>query len=285
MLNELRRELYSKIKIEKQYIELPKKILKSNKTNEQKFVIKVDNLEYLRLLDLDKFAEIVYLINPQSDIKKLADLPKNKIRIALPAVCRHPKIYSDIVDKLLNGGYNKWEIANYWGLEFLPCERLDISFDSSLYMLNTQAMSMAAEMKASRITFSLEDNKSNVIGIATQAPLCTQLVIYQDIPLFTSVGCIRDNDCAHCKQQPLWFDLQRDGRKFKALSNHCQMMVFDDKPFCIASSVQDIAADYLRMDFVYRKYDAENVKNIVDELIQQNDVSNCICGNFINNNL
>lgn len=285
MLNELRRELYSKVKIEKQHIELPIKLSKSNNADKQKFVIKIDNLEYLRLLDLDKFAEIVYLINPQSDVKKLGDLPKNKIRIALPAVCRHPKIYSDIVDKLLNGGYNKWEIANYWGLEFLPCERLDISFDSSLYMLNTQAMSMAAEMKASKITFSLEDNKTNVIDIATQAPLYTQLVIYQDIPLFTSVGCIRDNDCAHCNQQPLWFDLQRDGQKFKALSNHCQMMIFDDKPFCIASLAQDIATDYLRMDFIYRKYDAERVKDIVDKLIQYNDVSDCICGNFVGNNL
>ena len=285
MLNELRRDLYGRIKIEQQRIELPEVFGKKQTKEKQGFVIKVDNLDYLKLLDLSKFSEIVYLINPHSDLKGLAALPKSKVRIALPAVCRKPVLFADIIAKLLDGGYHKWEVANYWGLEVLPCERLDISFDSSLYMLNTQAMSMAAEIGASLVTLSLEDNEVNICNIAEKSKINTQLVIYQDIPLFTSVGCIRDNDCAHCNQQPLWFDLERDGHKFKALSERCQMMVFDDKPFCIANEAKDVAADYLRMDFAHRDYTADKVKNIVDKLLQFENVSNCIGANFSNGNL
>ncbi|MBR1600809.1 MAG: U32 family peptidase [Alphaproteobacteria bacterium] len=285
LLNELRRDLYSKIKVERQYIELPEIIGNKKNFGKQSFIIKTDNLSNLELLDLGKFTEIVYLINPNSDIKSLNKLPKNKIRIALPTVCRHPVLFNDIINKLLAGGYNKWEVANWWALEVLPCERLDISFDSSMYILNTQAMSMAAEIGAFRVTLSLEDNKLNICNIIENSKIDTQIVVYQDIPLFTSVGCIRNNDCAHCNQKPMWFNLEREGRKFKALSDHCQMMVFDDKPFCIASEAKDVKADYLRMDFIYRLYTAQEVENIVNKLLQFENISNCMNGNFLNNNL
>ena len=285
MLNELRRELYSKIKIEQQHIELPEIYGKKRNAEKRQFVIKIDNLEYLSLLDLSKFAEIVYLINPQSDIKGLAKLPKNKVRIALPAVCRKPALFADIITGLIDGGYRKWEVGNWWALEILPTKKLDISFAASMYMLNTQAMSMAAEIGASQITLSLEDNKTNICNIVEKSKINTRLVIYKDIPLFTSVGCIRDNDCAHCSQKPLWFELERDGRKFKALSDHCQMMVFDDKPFCIAEQSQDVEADYLSMEFTYCRYTPEKVKNIVDKLLQFESASDCMSANFSNNNL
>lgn len=285
MLNELRRNLYAKIQINTQHVELPEIIGTKCTSEKQRFVIKVDDLKYLDLLDLNRFAEVVYLINPQSNIQGLSKLPKNKVRIALPAVCRKPSLYMEIIDKLLNGGYHKWEVANYWGLEVLPCERLDISFDSPLYMLNTQAMYMASQIGASRVTLSLEDNKTNICNIIEKSKINTQLVIYQNIPLFTSVGCIRDNDCLHCNGQSLWFDLSRNGKKFKALSDHCQMMVFDAKPFCIASLTKDVPANYLRVDFVYCRYTAEMVKEITDKLLQFEDVNDCIKSNFLNNNL
>ncbi|MBQ8481246.1 MAG: U32 family peptidase [Alphaproteobacteria bacterium] len=285
MLNELRRDLYSRINIKRQPVELPSIFGGKRNKEKQLFIIKTDDLSYLDLLDWDKFAEIIYLINPHSDTKGLAKLPKNKIRIALPAVCRNPILFADIINRLLDSGYSRWEAANWWALEILPCERLDISFDSSMYMLNTQAISNAAKMGASCVTLSLEDNKVNICNIVKKSKINTQLIVYQDIPLFTSVGCIRNNDCAHCNQQPMWFDLERDGRKFKALSNHCQMMVFDDKPLCIAKEAKDVEADYLRMDFIYRRYTAEKVKNIVEKILQFENVSNCININFLNNNL
>jgi putative protease len=285
LLNELRRNLYGQIKPVYNKVSLPEISKRKDKAQTTGFKLKVDNLAYLDLLNLDDFSEILYLITPQSDIKALQKLPKNKVRIALPAVCRHPELYAEITEKLLSGGYNKWEAANYWALEFLPKERLDISFDTSLYMLNTQAISLAAEIGISQISVSLEDIAVNINNIIEKSPLPTNMVIYQDIPLFTSVGCIRDNDCAKCEHGEKWFNLENDGRKFKALSRDCQMMVFDAKPYCIAKEAQNMAADYLRMDFCYRQYTAEQVKNIVNNLLKFNDVSPCIKGNFYNNNI
>ena len=285
MLNELRRDLYGRIEVEEPHGELPEIPTVGKKSAEPRFCIKVDNLNYLNLLDLDNFAEIIYLINPHSDISALNKLPKNKIRLALPAVCRHPATYADIIRRLLDGGYRKWEVANYWALEILPVNQLDISFDSSLYMLNTQAMAMAAEIGASQVTLSLEDIKANICNIIKKSNLKTSLIIYQDVPLFTSVGCIRDNDCKHCSGQPMWFDLERQGHPFKALSKDCQMMVFDDKPYCIAIEAKDLAPDFFRMDFTYRQYDAKKVADIVDKLLKFDNLSDCIKGNFINNNI
>ena len=285
MLNELRRDLYSQIQVEEFHGELPPVALRDKEPTQPRFAIKVDNLNYLNLLDLNNFAEVIYLVSPQSELSELNKLPKNKVRIALPAVCRHPALYADIIRRLLDGGYRKWEVANYWGLEVLPTEKLDISFDSSLYVLNTQAMSMAAEMGASQVTLSLEDIKTNICNIIEKSNIKTSLIVYQDVPLFTSVGCIRDNDCKHCTGQPEWFDLERQGRKFRALSKNCQMMVFDDKPYCIAAEAQDLTPDFFRMDFVYRPYTAETVQNTVNKLLKFENISDCIKGNFLSNNI
>lgn len=284
-LNELRRDLYSQITVPEFHGILPEISKRTKETVKTQFVIKVDELNYLNLTDLDKFAEVIYLIGPHSDISALNKLPKNKVRIALPAVCRHPDLYADIIRRLLDGGYRKWEAANYWTLEFLPINQLDISFDSSLYMLNTQAIAMAAEIGASQITLSIEDIKTNICNLIKKSNIKTSLIIYQDIPLFTSVGCIRDNDCKHCTKQPMWFELERQERKFKALSKDCQMMVFDEKPYCIAKEASDLSPDFFRMDFVYRSYTAEKVRDIIDVLLKFKNVSDCIKGNFINNNI
>jgi hypothetical protein len=225
------------------------------------------------------------LINPKSDIAGLAELPKNKVRIALPAVCRKPALYSDIIEKLLAFGYKKWEVANWWSLQILPTEKLDISFDSSIYMLNTQAISQAAEIGASQVTLSLEDIKSNVCNIIEKSNIKTNIVIYQDVPLFTSVGCIRDNDCKVCPRGEMWFDMQNKGQKFKALSRDCQMMVFDEKPFCVAAEAKDLSPDYFRADFCYRPYTPQKVADIVNKILEFNNIQDCISGNFLKNNI
>ena len=83
----------------------------------------------------------------------------------------------------------------------------------------------------------------------------------------------------------MWFDLARQGRKFKALSKDCQMMVFDEKPYCIMAEAQNLQPDVFRMDFVYRPYSAEKVLKIVNKLLKFENVSDCICGNFLNKNI
>lgn len=285
LLNELRRQLYSQIKFEQPTGELPQITTQKKTKKTRQFKIKVDNIDSLDLLDFDNFSEIIILLNPHSDVNKIAKLPKNKVRLALPAVCRRPTLFTSLIDKLLTMGYSKWQVANYWSLEILPIERLDISFDSSLYMLNTQAISMAQKIGASTITLSLEDIKSNICSLIKKSPIETELIIYQDIPLFTSVGCIRNNDCKVCPQGEIWFDLTRDGKKYKALSRDCQMMVFDNQPYCIAEEAADLEPNHFRIDFLYRPYSAEKVLETSNKLLKFKSISNCINSNFLRNNI
>ena len=105
----------------------------------------------------DETDEIIYLLNEQSDVNELKKLPKNKLRLALPTVCRRVDKFKPLIETLLVQGYKKWEIGNYWGLSELPKNGIDLSFDAPLYMLNTQAMQMAKEMNAGRVTLSVED--------------------------------------------------------------------------------------------------------------------------------
>lgn len=285
LANELRRKLYESIKPETKKTELPEVKVRTDKPQKPQFSIKIDNLKYLNLLNLSDFSEIIWLINPDDDLSDLQNLPKNKIRIALPAVCRHPKIYEPIVEKLLDSGYHKWQVANYWALEILPLEKLDISFDSTIYMLNSQAVSMAREIGASKVSLSLEDIKLNICNLIEKSPLKTELIIYQDVPLFTSVGCIRDNDCKNCTRGEKWFEIERDGTKFSALSRNCQMMIFDSRPYCIADEAKNLTPDFFRMDFCHKQYTPEKVKNIVNDLLKFNNITNCIKGNFNANNI
>ncbi len=285
ILNELRRQLYAQIKIAQPEHVLPPVASRNRSADRPQWKIKVDNLAYLAALDLNDFAEIIYLLNPHSDISSLARLPKNKVRLALPAVCRKPQQFAPLIERLLEQGYAKWEVGNYWALEVLPLARLDISFDASLYMLNTQAMAQAAEIGAGQVTLALEDTKSNMSQIIKAAPLKTTLIVYQDVPLFKSVGCIRNNDCKVCPRGDKWYDLSYDSRRFKALSRDCQTLVFDAKPYCIAAAAADLRPDYWRMDFTYVPYSADKVAEIVERLQNFTDVSDRITGNFLNQNI
>lgn len=285
--NQLRRGLYETVKPKLFCGQLPQIDRPATSAAKQLFSIKTDNLNSLKLLNLDDFAQIIWQISPNSNIEQLKQLEfsKDKIRIALPAVCRHPQAYNKIISDLLTLGYNKWEVGNYWALNMLPRQNIDIGFDSSLYMLNTQAIQMAKELEASYVNLSIEDNKINICNLIKKSPLKTSLIIYRDVPLFTSVGCIRDNDCQNCNHMDKWFRVQKDEKKFAALSHDCQMMVFDLRPFCIASKVKSLKADYLQMDFCYMPYTPEKVKDLCAKLMRFENPENVMSANFEANNI
>ena len=80
----------------------------------------------------------------------------------LPQVARNVGFWREKVQKLLASGYKKWTIGNWWGLEVLPEKGVDIAFDGGIYMMNSQAVSSAKEIGASRICLSVEDCLENM---------------------------------------------------------------------------------------------------------------------------
>lgn len=279
MLNELRRELYRQIETADKQGQMT--TVKARKLPEKaQWLIKTDNPECLRQTDLNKVAEVIILLNRETDIEKIASFPKNMVRLALPAVCRHPHIFEKQIKTLLDMGYKKWEIGNYWGLSVLPEKGIDLSFDASLYVMNTQAARMAKDCGAGRVCTALEDDLKNIRELSLSSPLPVCMVVYQDVPLFTSADCIRDNACKDCSRGEKWLELSRGGIKYKALSKDCQVMLFDERPLCLAVEAGSVQADYYRADFCYKKYLPEEVKNIFAKLQAFEDVENCCKGNI-----
>ena len=186
-----------------------------------------------------------------------------------------------VIQKLLDLGYLKWEVSNYWGLQVIDAKKYDVSFGPFLYMLNTEAMLMAQKIRASRVSFALEDTMENMKKLADLSFLPTSLIVYQDVPLFTSAVCIRPNDCKHCAGGEKWLTFKKDGNTFEALSVPCQTMLFDKLPFCIASLLQKLQPTYYQMDFCYKTYTAQKVKEIAKKLMKFEDVTPSITGNVL----
>ncbi|MBQ7660411.1 MAG: U32 family peptidase [Alphaproteobacteria bacterium] len=284
IINELRRGLYESIKpCFKKGVPSPLPTpLKNLKTG---WIIKIDNLDLTNLLDLSKFEEIIYLIDEAPDLKALENLPKEKLRICLPAVCENPEKFEKIISTLTSSGYKKWEVSNYWGLEMLDTSSLDVSFSPFLYMANSQAMLQAKDMGASRVCFCVEDTLDNIKALSSLSFLKTSLIVYQDAPLFTSAVCIRKNSCATCNKKPLWISLQKDGKTYRALCKNCKTMLFSETPLSIASIAKEVNASYYQMDFCYRPYTPEDVLQISNRLMRFEDTQKTTTCNLLKQNI
>ena len=279
VLNELRRDLYKQIE-PKQKLGILPEVSKHNLTKPQ-WILRTDNVDNLALVDLSDVAEIIVLLNENFKVSDLSSMPKNKVRLALPAVCRKVSAWKPIIEKMLTAGYRKWEIANYWGCSVLPEKGIDLSFDAPIYMFNSQATEMAKELRAGRITLPAEDLLINLKKVAKNSALPVVWEVYGDMPLFTSAACIRDNDCKDCKRGEKWIKLEKDGHKYDVCSNDCQTMLFDAKPYCVTEEARDVAVDFYRVSFVYKKYTAEQVVDIFEKLQKFEDVSACHKGNLV----
>ena len=279
VLNDLRRRLYASIEICHSEGVLPDVDVFAHK-KESKWLIKTDNVSCLQEIDLSDVEEIIFLLSKHTRIEDIRKLPRNKVRLALPALCRKPRDMEDLVSKLLAQGYKKWEIGNYWGLSVLPEKGIDLSFDYTLYTLNTQAMQMAKEIGASRVCLSVEDTHDNLDILCHNSPLSVVLPIYQDVALFTSAACIRNNPCKDCPRDEKWFSLERNSEKYYALSRDCQTMLFADKALCWGLEAKDLPADYYRVDFCYRPYTSQEALKIWQKIHRFEDVSATRKGNM-----
>lgn len=264
VLNNLRRELYDQIQMKQKQGQLPPTTTKKE-TPSPKWLIKTDNISVLSLLDFKDFEELIIEIQPDFNPVMLKQFPKNKIRLALPTIMLNTDVYKPIIKTLLEKGFHKWEISNWGHLELLPQKGIDMSWDTSLYMMNTQSMQMAKEMKAGRMTLPIEDTLDNLEKTSQNAPLPCVFVVYQDIPLFLSRTCIK-NQCAHCNKLACTLPLIKDGEKYQAHIQNCHLTLTSEKAFYVGAERNQVKADFYRMDFIKRAYTPEQVLDLSQKI-------------------
>ncbi len=275
-LNELRRQLYAQIRIENQVRTLPPVL--STAHSFKGYIIKTDKPENLSK-EMDAHEFIIALSN-KTDLSSLSHLPKNKVRLALPAVCREPEIFASVIKQALELGYKKWEIANVWAYALLPEKGIDLTFDNSIYTLNSQAVQMAKQMGAGRVTISFEDTPDNIQKMIENSLLPVVFVAYADVPLFISANCIRPHNCKQCKGGIQHFHLTKGMEKYDALSVPCQTMVFNKKPLSLTTQAHQFNADYIRVDFMYKDYTTQQMSRIFDDVKAGRAIASTQQGNF-----
>jgi U32 family peptidase len=250
--------------------------------------IKVDRIGFLDAFedsDLAGIEEIVVDIardHPALLAEKLASwagrVGRERLRLALPALTRswEDRGLRHKIEALRGAGWSKWEAANlsawsYLGLDPLrpPARMLDLSTDWSVYVLNRLAAQALTRMGVSRFALSPEDGLENVRSLLTELGTRAVLIVYQDTPLFLAESCAYANligGCpgkANCRFESMEM-VSSHGEKVTALDYHCRTIVLNQGPFCLSPRLADLrraGAIHLRADFLYRPYEAREVRH------------------------
>ena len=276
-LNNLRRDLYNDIVVDVKNGALPPTT--THKHTEAKWLLKTDDLKKIAELALDDFAEVLVELNANFDLDSLKKLPKNKVRLTLPTVAREPQAYHHIIQKALAAGYHKWEIGNWWGLEMLPKKGIDLTFDAPFYMLNRESTQFAKELGATRITLSVEDTLENMQVVAENSALPMTMVVYQDVPLFTSANCIK-NACKTCDKSACVLPLKNGGQTYFAAIKNCQLTLYSEHAFYVGAEKEKVATEFCRVDFVNRPYTSVKVKELWQKIKSGEKISGTMNANL-----
>ena len=94
----------------------------------------------------------------------------------------------------------------------------------------------------------------------------TDVLVYGDIPLFISDNCL--GDCKNCKSTD------------NVIVKNCRHYIFDKVPYCIANKVDNFAPLNFRLDFCFKKYSAQDVKNIFHNIMSKQCPRNSTSANF-----
>ncbi len=272
LLNDIRRELCEKLTQKPEYVlptvEFPVNLVKNHETN---FVIKIDDTDYISNFnekDFEKISEVIVDIN--ADFSKIQTPALiSKIRVSIPVVNRNnvmPNLKSKI-KRLIDDGFTKFSVSNISGIYLMKEFGInDWICDYYLYTLNDFSSEFLISLGAKRITLSPEDSCENMQTILKNFGDKTDILIYGDVPLFISDNCL--GDCKNCKSTD------------NVIIKNCRHYIFEKVPYCIANKLKDLHPANFRLDFCFKKYTAQDVKNIFHNVVAGQCPRNSISANF-----
>ena len=179
------------------------------------------------------------------------------------------------IDKLRAAGWNKWEAANLSAWSYLGADpnkpgELDLATDWSVYVINRAAARAVIDMGVSRFALSPEDGRVNMQSLLAEFADRAVVIVYQDTPLFIAESCAYANligGCpgkANCRFETMDMESSH-GERVTAIDYHCRTIVLNQGPFCLSPRLHEIAkmgARHVRADFIYRRYAAEEARDV-----------------------
>jgi putative protease len=241
----------------------------------------LDRFEDADWLDIDEVIIDIARDHPallREHIEEIATrIGRERIRLALPALTREweRRGLAHKIETLRAVGWKKWEAANLSAWDDLgidptaPVTDIDLATDWSVYVINRLAAQQVLEMGATRFALSPEDGLANWRSLLAEFGPRAVLIVHQDTPLFIAESCAYANligGCpgkANCRFESMEMESSH-GEQVTALDYHCRTIVLNRGPFCLSNRLPELAragAISLRADFVYRHYDAAEVRD------------------------
>jgi len=284
--------------------------------------LKVDKLQYLNHIPLEKISQIYIVLTNETIGDLIAQHSRNqiplnkgglrgllktciednesispskvrdKIVFSLPAIMRDTGngymtygYFKKVVHELISQGFRQFQISNLGALELFDDESVHLHADYPLYCLNPLSAMKLRELGFCRHTLSPEDGKEN---LQTLFALYTDVIVYQDTPLFTSETCIWANmkrSCpgkGRCGFNQVMLENEY-GDRFLAIDENCKTVVIGQKPFSIIHLIPNLIESGqrdFRIDLCYKDYTPEMIEEIFTSIQNKRKIKNSMVGNF-----
>ena len=268
--------------------------------DEVRLSLKIDRLNYLDFVLTEKIYKLYIVLTDKtiSYLQKNDDIAdtllkeRDKIVFSLPVIMRDIgngletySYFKESVNALIKRGFRQFQISNLGTMDLFGDADVILYADYPLYSLNPLSVIKLRELGFQRNTLSPEDGMENLKTLLSNN---TDLILYQDTPLFTSEACVWANMKSACPGiDRCGFEkmalTNEYGDRFVAINEACRTVIINERPFSIIHLIKPFLEaghrDY-RVDFCYKDYTPEMIKVILSGIQSGKKMKNMTIGNF-----
>ena len=224
-------------------------------------------------------------------INKLSNV-RDRVVFSLPPImrdtgngCMTYGYFKKVVQELISQDFRQFQISNLGALELFEDADVQLYADYPFYCLNPLSAMKLRELGFCRHTLSPEDGKEN---LQTLFALDTDVIVYQDTPLFTSETCMWANMKGKCPGRDRCgfrrIIVENEyGDRFLALDEACKTVVIGERPFSITHLIPNLIESGqrdFRIDLCYKDYTPEMIEEICTSIQNKRKTKNSLVGNF-----
>ncbi|MDQ1273058.1 MAG: family peptidase, partial [Planctomycetota bacterium] len=217
---------------------------------------------------------------------------KDKVVFSLPVIMRDNgcgfetyAYFKKALQVLIAQNFRQFQISNLGAMGLFEGEDVLLYADYPLYCLNPLSAMKLREWGFTRYTVSPEDDKENLRTLFSED---ADVIMYQDIPLFTSNTCVWANMKRRCPgmNQCSFKQLMVEneyGDRFMAMNDRCKTVVIGERPFSIIQHIPkllDAGQGDFRVDLCYRDYTPEMIVGIFSGIQNRTTMKYSTMGNY-----
>ncbi len=268
--------------------------------SEVRLSLKIDRLDCLDFVLTEKINRLYIVLTDKtiSYLQKNGDIieallkEKEKIVFSLPVIMRDIgsgletyNYFEESVHALIKSGFRQFQISNLGAMGLFGDADVSLHADYPLYSLNPLSVVTLRKLGFKRQTLSPEDGMENLKTLLSDS---TDLILYQDTPLFTSEACVwanMKNACPgldRCGFESMVLKNEY-GDRFTAINEACRTVIINERPFSIIHLIKAFLEaghrDY-RIDLCYRDYTPETISDLLSGIQSGKKVKDSTIGNF-----